>query len=200
MQRMIGPSWNMHRVKIDGEFGPQQWNDLLLSLDFWATLEEETILLFQADCVALRPLEQRFLKYDFIGAPCGRLDWFQFDMNGGLSIRKRSMMLKALRHYGDFARLAESTPPFLPEDVFFSRALKLLDARLPDYATARAFSIESEITAGTECPFGIHGTDKPYSSDEFAAEMVRRAEPPLPVPLEKDAPDGFWLQDTKVVS
>jgi hypothetical protein len=173
----LGDTWNLTRIIPEGPFGPKELNGLLLSPAFWEERDEEHILIFQRDTVCLQPLDPKFLDYDMIGAPCGQIgrdgrgEILTFDMNGGLSLRRRSAMLKALSH--------TPVPDGMPEDVYFTRVLRklchTLDARMPDLETAGAFALENE-RFYKGLPFGVHGTDKHYHSEALAKAMLAQVE------------------------
>ena len=84
----------------------------MVQIWLWEDLEPaEHILIFQSDSIicanAARSVED-FFEYDLIGAPIGE-GWGQ-GYNGGLSLRKRSTVLRALD-------LGE--PLDLPEDQWY---------------------------------------------------------------------------------
>lgn len=111
------------------------------------------VLVVQWDGYVLdaRAWDEAFLRHDYIGAvwPFAPLAW-QVG-NGGFSLRS-TRLLQAVR---DLAP-AESS---LPEDILICRelrsALEARGLRFADAATARRFSFELEVPAGTT--FGFHG-------------------------------------------
>jgi hypothetical protein len=78
----------------------RQYNMLLTSLDFWKKINGENILIFQTDSCLCRHVNTfdftPYLSYGFIGAPC-RLEYPVPWQNGGISIRKKSLTLKAIK-------------------------------------------------------------------------------------------------------
>jgi hypothetical protein len=153
------PGWsfaitNIGLANIDADLH----NLLLVQPTFWNKIAEETVLVFQTDACLFRPLPERFLQYDFVGAPylntheqtpSGR------GFNGGLSLRKRSVMLECIERVTlkDIAQFREqhgkaNLPSVtylnkVAEDVFFNNAMEILGKKLPDYDTAVAFSTEA---------------------------------------------------------
>ena len=166
-QRFLEPSWNFYHLIPPPSFGPDGFNQLLLTPSFWDFfLREDIILLIQGDTVCLRPLDPRFEQYAMIGAPCGLGKYDEpFTMNGGLSLRNRQAMVRAL---------ADRKPCDLPEDVFFTKTLRELGEPVPSYEECCAFSVESDHSYQV-LPFGVHGTDKDHHTDELAALMVANA-------------------------
>lgn len=137
----------------DKRMSPRQYSMLLRQPWFWEQIHEETILIFQADCLLLRPIPQWAEQYDMIGAPCGLVDDVRCTYNGGFSLRKRTAMLEVVAQVGPM----DTTP----EDVFFTDELwKSSIYKLPSIKTASQFATESVYS--THC-VGIHGTDKYYS-------------------------------------
>ena len=135
---------------------PEQYSYLLRQHIFWEEIREETILIFQVDCLLLRPIPLWAEQFDMIGAPCGLIHNDRCTFNGGFSIRKRTAMLEVA--LVDSRQNDEETRP---EDVFFTEELwKQEIYKLPNVQTAFQFATESVYS--THC-IGIHGTDKYYS-------------------------------------
>ena len=131
------------------------YNRLLKKEGFWKKIKEEHILIFQIDSLLIRGIPDNLLKYDYIGAVCGYFDESRFIMNGGLSLRKRSSIIKA-------CALMTEIEKNQPEDVAFTSCMRRLSFfRLPTREECNNFSIESTGNYG-EC-IGIHGTDKYYN-------------------------------------
>jgi hypothetical protein len=152
--------WQFHFHKLNmikPDF--KTYQQVLKSKDFWQLFPEDKLLIFQLDCILCSELELRFLDYDYIGAPSGPNAAF---MNGGLSLRSRQAMLAAIDKMSFFV-----TDEL--EDIFFTKALKLLNAKLPDIQTAAEFSVESFYV---KKPFGVHGTNKYYFTDEIAKKII----------------------------
>jgi len=134
------------------------YSTVMLSKKFWEVFTEEHVLVFQCDCLLLRPIPPSMLLFDYVGPKCGTLTGEQFIINGGLSLRRTQAMLEAI----DAMTPEEKT---LPEDVAFTMCLRRLGAKLPSMDECDVFAIESHGDA-TMC-VGIHGTDKYYCSDEL---------------------------------
>lgn len=144
-----------------------QYSHLLLSRRLWDLVKEEHVLVFQSDCVLVRPCLDRMLAYDFVGAVCGTMDPETFIMNGGLSLRRRSAMARAIE-------LVRLQPKFLdePEDVALCRIMRehAADFSLPSLRECMAFAIES--LGDPRTAVGIHGVDKYYAPPELVAELL----------------------------
>lgn len=118
------------------------YSDYKASPAFWRQVPSEIVLTFEPDSVLLRRGIDEFLEYDYIGAPWvwalngggaaeGPVG------NGGLSLRKRSAMLRILnKHRGERRRGT-------PEDQFFSHWLYRDGHRMPSLEAAAAFSTET---------------------------------------------------------
>ena len=172
----LGPGWNFYRVDMGYITDEMQksgyaisafiknYNHMLTSVAFWEQFTEEHILIIQPDTVCLSPLDERFFRYGMIGAPCGKLD--KFTMNGGLSLRQRSVMLECLHATPELAE---------PEDVFFTRVIRdRALAPVPNLLTAMEFSVES-LWNGYNVPFGVHGTDKGYLDPDVVGALLALA-------------------------
>ena len=68
---------------------------MLLDSSFWRRFYGEKLLIFQEDTIIFRKLDQKFLEYDYIGAP---LEDYSIG-NGGLSLRSKSIMIKICEKY-----------------------------------------------------------------------------------------------------
>lgn len=127
---------------------PHDYNKLLLSKNFWQDLPGEHILIFQTDSVLCHASPRKiedFLQYDYVGAPWAGVPGF----NGGLSLRKRSVMLDLLSRANEVKANASQ----LNEDQWFCKALLQLGAMLPDVETAKRFAVETIYYAQ---PLGVH--------------------------------------------
>lgn len=123
----------------------EEYSEILMSYNFWLSLPAEHILVFQTDS-ALNPNSkhkiEEFLEYDYVGAPWSHLEGRIG--NGGLSLRKRSVMLRALKTYQKETH---------PEDLMISALLYSMNAKLPSTEIASHFSVE---TMFYEDPLGVH--------------------------------------------
>ena len=55
---------------------------------------EEYVLIFQPDCLILRDVIKSDFNFDYIGALCGNFNNDSYILNGGLSMRKRDVMIE----------------------------------------------------------------------------------------------------------
>jgi len=127
---------------------PANYNDLLISYNFWDSLSEyNKALIFQSDSFILRSGIERFIKYDYIGSPW---KWWKKEFNdtkkmggnGGISLRNIAKMKEIISKHKD------TEPPNIPdyhnEDVFFSYHLYHdKEAILPSFNEALMFSSET---------------------------------------------------------
>ena len=132
------------------------YNYLLKKISFWKMFEEENLLIFQADALALKPINLKSFDFGFVGAVCGELsdDLSIFDMNGGCSLRKKEETLKCLVNTP-----SSSTEP---EDVFFTRKMRRMNLKMPTFDECQSFSVESVFKKGAIRPCCIHGTSNFY--------------------------------------
>lgn len=154
------------QVPLPRGFGTaSDFSKLLLSQEFWKTFHETFVLVFQLDCVFVRPLRVEHFAYDFVGAVCGSLADPVF--NGGLSLRRRTAMLEAIDMMDPDMRA-------LPEDVAFSRTMRAHPGRftLPTVEKACQFALESfgDLTKVV----GAHGTDKRYCAYNVLKDLVEQ--------------------------
>jgi hypothetical protein len=131
---------------------PEEYNDFLCRPSWWNYLLQhwncQYCLLFQCDTVLLQGGLDRFLQYDYVGAP-----WKNYSIatigNGGLSIRNVATMLKICQtcpRYNTGLNLAN-------EDIYFAYYLKKRGDFLPTVRQASEFSVE---TVYFDRPCGLH--------------------------------------------
>lgn len=142
---------NMNRIKLINlnvdNLTIKNYNDLLVSKDFYHDIPTEIFLIFQTDsiiCKNNKDLIYNFLKYDYSGAP-----WRDKTVgNGGLSLRKKSKMLEIIENC-----------PYTnqPEDIYFSKACPDIFRSIPNFEDAKEFSVE---TVYNDKSFGVH---KPWA-------------------------------------
>jgi hypothetical protein len=125
------------------------YNSLLTSDQFWERMPAEHVLLFQMDTYIRNGDIEPFLQYDYIGAPWHPVicNWLKHENrvgNGGLSLRKRSAMIRCLQ------QVSKNT--LENEDRFFCQKCEHL-LNLPSTDVARSFSVE---TWEHPTPFGFH--------------------------------------------
>jgi hypothetical protein len=124
---------------IDNLDNMNDYNNLMLSKEFWNWLFDKykNILIFQTDVIMFKPINDEFMQFDFIGAPCIE----KTHMNGGFSFRKIESMINVLNLH--------SPQQNEEEDKFFCRYLPKVDFEL-----SRRFS--SEHIPSCDIPVGIH--------------------------------------------
>lgn len=155
------------RVTLDT--GPrmsvQEYSRLMLSKQLWSIVAEEHVLVFQSDCVLVRPTPPAYFAYDYVGAVCGAMDPARFVINGGLSLRRRSAMLLA-------GKLCKPRHRDEAEDVALCAVMRAHpDAfDLPSMQECLDFAIES--TGDPSKAVGLHGTDKYYAPPELVAQLL----------------------------
>ena len=140
-------------------------NVLLTSLEFWERVLAETVVIFHLDSVLCSGSDlsvASYLNYGYVGAAWKRDVWFRGVSvkvgNGGLSLRKRSLMLQCLSEYPYTARDAGVEPHvWSGEDIYFGWCARYLNAPVPTEDQATGFAVEFGDSAGT--PLGVHGYD-----------------------------------------
>jgi hypothetical protein len=160
---------NIHYVNLGvSNLTIDDYNNLLYSSNFWKQLMEfhcEYSLIFQTDTLLLNPDINRFLEYDYVGAPWDP-EWIPgvHTGNGGLSLRKTKTMLC-------ITSVCERDYPY-NEDLYFAMWCKKLRFKIPSKETASHFSVE---TFFYESPCGLH---KPhlnkFPSRESYTQMLRQ--------------------------
>lgn len=143
---------------LDNEFDIDVYNTILEDIELWKSLEEdgyENVLIIQDDGIMVRPGIEKFMKYDYVGAPWADIpdnivikETITSNMvgNGGFSLRKVKTTIKCLEQYAD-----KKLETFyhninrIPEDVYFVKWLTKMGAEFPTIDEASLFSTEQII-------------------------------------------------------
>ncbi len=154
MTKKISPYIKIIKLDIEN-IVPSEYSLLLTKKDFWTQFKGSKILIFQEDSLIFRNNIDKFLYYDYIGAPWP-LDTNSNKSrvgNGGFSLRTKRIMEKIIDSIGlnetmlntdtiDYMKRTESFIP--PEDVYFSKNMEDLNVgRLAPFPIAKLFSQES---------------------------------------------------------
>ena len=127
-----------------------EYSRILASREFTEKIPTETFLVFQTDSMINpnhRDLLDKFLRYDYVGAPW---PWDHLKVgNGGFSLRKRSAMLKVINTTWTYRGAYE--------DQYFSIGSRLARPYKPTYEEAMEFSIEQVYSPRS---FAIHNAWK----------------------------------------
>ena len=121
----------------------------MLSKEFHNSIPTDKFLVFQTDVITFKPLDKKFLEYDYIGAPWKKelhADYRAEVGNGGLSIRSKLAMLKIISQ--NIPRLKNQ-----PEDLYLAQILKKQNFHVASYESAKEFATEDVFNLNT---FGCH--------------------------------------------
>lgn len=141
---------------------------MMMSHKLWDLVDEEHILVFQSDCVIVRTTPTSYLKFDYVGAACKTREGEEFVINGGLSLRRKSAMKRAI----DLMNAEHPDLLKLPEDEAFSAVMRAHPDKfaLPTREECNDFAIES--WGNPAKAVGIHGTDKYYCPPTVIAQLL----------------------------
>lgn len=124
-------------IRLERSFvSVNDYNNLLLTVEYWKDMRGEKLLIFQEDSILFSRGLDIFLPYDYVGSP-----WLPISVedvaagvgNGGLSLRSKSVMIEILEtcDVGAFSpsdnvqkamAYVGLTKP--PEDVFFAHMIE----------------------------------------------------------------------------
>ena len=135
------------------EEGKNEYNKLLKTSNFWNFLKEEHILTVETDCYLLQNIPESIYEYDYVASSW---PWRPLEPGGGgLSYRKRSMMLKICEI--DSSKLNDCNM----QDSFSSSGIKLLGGKYSHNFFTESSPIKSPI--GTHQWWTFYRTD--YTKD-----------------------------------
>ncbi len=155
-------------VEVDAlnvkKFTIDVYNDLLMSSQFWETMSTwDKVLIIQDDGVLLQKGVEKFLSWDYIGAP-----WVDTQENayikqhvnpelvgnGGLSLRSIRAMIDITTSCNDQKKqLFYHNLIRIPEDVYFVKQLVAQDYKVAPHSVAAQFASEQIMTPSC---LGIH--------------------------------------------
>jgi hypothetical protein len=143
-------------IKLDVENMTQNdYSYFLMTSNFWNLLKGEKILIYQEDSIIFKYNINKFMDYDFIGAPFFKSsnDTPNSVGNGGLSLRSKTIMLDIISKFPFEECLFNSSTikymnmvnlKYPPEDVYFSKIMQEnLIGLVADWETASYFSSET---------------------------------------------------------
>jgi hypothetical protein len=133
---------------------PSEYSKLLTSLSFWKLLHGEKILIYQEDSIIFHKNIEKFLHFDYIGAPFPKRhnDTPNSVGNGGLSLRSKNIMIKIINTISvedtifedsTLMYMSNTNSYFPPEDIYFSKNMQELNiGKVADWDSAYQFSSE----------------------------------------------------------
>ena len=156
---------NMYRLSS------AKYNQICIDENFWKLLREEKIFIFQSDCLFLRPFNFSNFNYGMIGPTCYSRNKYKFVMNGGFSVRDKSLMLELSKFKIKNKNIGFVEGIFY-EDVYFTNLIREnYPSLLPNIKECDEFAIETE--GDYTKAIGIHGTDKYYAKPEFYKKVFQ---------------------------
>ena len=137
-----------------------QYSELFYNPLLYNYIPTETFLVFQTDSIILKENRNKvydFMRYDYVGAPWPH-EWGILGKmsvgNGGLSLRKKSKMLKMLSLKDTIKHSKSMYGKYTAEDQFFNGYYFPNEyISKPTFEQAKNFSIEAVYTSA---PFGVH--------------------------------------------
>lgn len=143
-----------------------EYSRLLTTIEFWNNIPYENILIFQPDSLLLRSGIDEFLDYDYIGGEISVSKYHFPYMNGGLSLRKKSIMLKIIELFP----YDEVNYEVNYEDIYFMKYLLELNANLPTKEISHKFGVEGVFGLGS---LGMHAMEK-YLTPEQCYQILNQ--------------------------
>lgn len=154
----IHPNINVKKYKNNVK-SVEDYNNMMYDIYFWNMINAKKCLIFQEDSLLLRDGVEKFLRYDYIGAPWPIKDNISDSHigNGGFSIRNVDLMKKIFsENTQEQCRRKEERIIIdgkIPEDVFISRNIDKYSNDLPSLYEATEFACENH---KYENSYGMH--------------------------------------------
>jgi hypothetical protein len=143
------------KINLHKNLDKDSYSGMLATEDFWNQIPHEKILIFQHDSMLLRRGIDKFLEWDWIGAPSD-LPSTGSHYNGGLSLRSRTKMIEVIKNYrysGEY------------EDVYFHNGMRSMNANIATEEVAKEFCCEKYFKLGT---LGYHGLHYFHSPEQIS--------------------------------
>ena len=156
----ISPNIKIIKKNIDN-INQIEYNNMLLTIDFWNIFSSDKILIYQEDTIIFKNNINYYIEYDYIGAPWNMTS-FENNINnihpavgnGGFSLRNRKLMIEILSKKNDYYNFFINDINLnyhcnikldnIPEDYFFSKILLVLNKyNIPSGKIASEFSTEN---------------------------------------------------------
>lgn len=182
------------------------YSQLLTSKSFFRWFKSSHVLIFQTDSLLLKPIDDEWFAYDYVGAPCGQIGtqiWAPYTQNGGFSLRNPKTMIRYLDKFG------EPENPW-NEDIWWCRELtssrgKSLGITMPSRDKATEFSVEGIFypsPVGTHRPYSylkdteVHDLLKSLHDAIASIELSTEASTEASTESKKPANEDYKLDDT----
>lgn len=134
----------------------QDYNQFMVSNEFWDHINYDKILVFQADSKLLRQGIEDFMHFDWIGAP-----WKHITLlggNGGLSIRSVEKSKEVI------SRVKYDVNLYGNEDLYFSKFIHKFGGNVAPMCEAMKFSVETIFYPN---PVGCHAPEKYLTKEQL---------------------------------
>lgn len=144
-----------------------EYSDLLMTVEFWKMFAGEKLLIHQEDSCVFQTNINRFLEWDYIGAPWPKD--YNINLsgvgNGGFSLRTKQIMIECCNQMSQApttihvssvvaAYMKNNRLQNMPEDVYFTNVMEMKHIGvIAPYDIAMQFSTES---FANETAFGGH--------------------------------------------
>ena len=151
---------------LENQFDIDVYNSIMEDIDMWKGIKEdgyENVLIIQDDGIMIRPGVDKYLDYDYVGAPWADVpdnviikhtSNGNLVGNGGFSLRKVQTTIDLLERYGDKkCQTFYHNINRIPEDVYYMKWLTQMGAKFPSKHEASFFSMEQVINV--DC-IGFH--------------------------------------------
>lgn len=153
LKDITGEWINVEYVNMDVEnLKWEEYSYKLTTYDFWNTIKTQYALIFQTDTLIFRKIDDKFFKFDYIGAYSG----VQKLLNGGFSLRNVTQMKKITTEIGP----SYPNGYFGAEDSYFSYYVHdspNCTGIYPEFLISSEFSVERYFRKN---PVGVH---RPWS-------------------------------------
>jgi len=159
----------------------KEYSEMFFTERFYDFIPTEVFLIFQTDTIILKENKHKinkFIKYDYVGAPWVPTINGGGVGNGGLSLRRKSKMLELLKYKDlgiDNGKYNNLYGKYIAEDAFFNGQTTKNYVKIykPNIKKASEFSVEGIYNSS---PFGIHKCWNHLHADELNNLMDKNSD------------------------
>ena len=144
----------------DATAGKIEFNNLLKKSEFYEMLTSENLLFTETDTYLCKHIPEDITRYDYVASPYA---WDESMAGGGLSFRKRSVMIDICKRMGEIQ---------YDQDVYITRGVTTLGYKMPEFMEGVTYFSESCLY---EDPVGVHQWWTFFTNDIEQSDLIFNA-------------------------
>ena len=155
----------------------KDYSNLLKNHNFWNNMKEEYCLLFQYDSIAFKKFNNKFLKFNYLGARWPKNITQVKDIyngNGGTSLRNINIMKFITSKYNYNIYGFNKHGDDLPEDVYFAKYMDKENLNEVDFDVLDDFSFECIYNENSTYGHAIYESIQLNDLEEYITNKINK--------------------------